>query len=253
MAMDKISWAVTTLVTRASGQPGGHDETPSPADLENRRILKYMAWVWAIFFAFLICFRAVMLLIKYVRTISGLSNNQQGFFSQPNDLYASIKTHILDAPLCRKRHNREFRISAAINVGTLPTRFETLVLLGYFGMNVAYCVISIEWSGKSEVVLKELRNRTGQLAVMNMMPLFLLAGRNNPLIRILGISFNDFNLIHRWIGRVVVLESFAHTAAWTINKVNQSGWSAVSQALSHSQLILTGTIVCEHGASFERG
>lgn len=107
-----------------------------------------------------------------------------------------------------------------MNVGTLPTRLQSLLLIGYLGMNVAYCVVSIDWSGEKKTVLSGLRNRTGILAVLNMLPLFLFAGRNNPLVRMLGISFDTFNLMHRWIGRIVVLESLAHTVAWTINKVD---------------------------------
>lgn len=46
-----------------------------------------------------------------------------------------------------------------------------------------------------------------------MIPLVILAGRNNPLIGLLNISFDNFNLVHRWFGRIVVLQALAHTIA----------------------------------------
>lgn len=41
---------------------------------------------------------------------------------------------------------------------------------------------------------------------MEQVPLFLFASRNNPLIKILDLSFDQFNLLHRWLGRIVTIE-----------------------------------------------
>lgn len=51
-------------------------------------------------------------------------------------------------------------------------------------------------------------------------PLFLFAGRNNPLIPLLGISFDTYNLLHRWFGRIAILEAIAHTIA----HLAKGGW-----------------------------
>ena len=98
-----------------------------------------------------------------------------------------------------------------------------IVAPGYLAMNIAFCVVSIHWGGGN--VATEIRNRTGVLSVMNMLPLFLLAGRNNPLIKLLDISFDTYNLMHRWIGRIVVLEAVAHTAAWMASKIMAGTWN----------------------------
>ena len=47
-----------------------------------------------------------------------------------------------------------------------------------------------------------------------------MAGRNNPLIKLLDVSFDTWNLLHRWLGRIVVLESLAHTICWMVGKVH---------------------------------
>ncbi|KAJ5989725.1 hypothetical protein N7522_009932 [Penicillium canescens] len=56
-----------------------------------------------------------------------------------------------------------------------------------------------------------------------MIPLFLLACRNNPLIPLLQINFNTYNLLHRWLGRIVVFEVITHVIAWGFNATHEGG------------------------------
>ncbi|KAK5122207.1 hypothetical protein LTR85_004117 [Meristemomyces frigidus] len=250
---------VTTLALLAAALPyalaagsssGGYE--PSAADLENVRICKYTAWTWAAIVAALLSYRWTLTLLRYVRRLANLnhgtsSDGRQRYFSIPDEKYAMAKRHLLNAPLVSKRHNRELHLSAALNVGTLPGRLQTLFLAGYLAMNIAFCVITINWQD-TKSFYDDGRNRTGVLAVLNMIPLFLLAGRNNPLIWLLGISFDTYNLVHRWIGRIVVIEAVAHTAFWMSGKIamkGAKGWLMIEAAMAGSQLILTGTIgVC---------
>ncbi|KAK4999383.1 hypothetical protein LTR66_001580 [Elasticomyces elasticus] len=231
---------VNTALAGPSG--GGQDEGPSPADLENIRISYYLAWVWAAIIGTILGFRITLAAIRYVRRLACISASKQSYFALPDQRYSQLKRHVLHAALFRKRHHHEIRLSDALNIGTLPSRFQAMFLAGYLGINVAFCVISIDWNGERPEVLTDLRNRTGVLAVLNMLPLFLLAGRNNPLIYALDVSFDTYNLIHRWIGRIVVLEALAHTLAWTVNKVETAGWNVVAKSMAKSQLIMTGTI-----------
>lgn len=71
------------------------------------------------------------------------------------------------------------------------------------------------------MLVAELRGRSGTLVILNMVLLFLPAARNNPLIWILYISFDTYNLLHRWLGRIIVLESVVHTAAWAVNAAEE--------------------------------
>lgn len=161
------------------------------------------------------------------RVISAVATpRQQRYWGiESSELWANFKKHFLYAPLGRKRHNREFKLSEAINVGTLPSRFQMVVISVYVLSQVAYCCILDYDSNDKAALVSELRGRTGNLAVLNMVPLVILAGRNNPLIPLLHVSFDTYNLLHRWIGRVVVLESIAHTIAWLVNAVWSNGWS----------------------------
>ncbi|KAH7127720.1 ferric reductase like transmembrane component-domain-containing protein [Dactylonectria macrodidyma] len=159
---------------------------------------------------------------KTVRKVACLNNDRQRYFAVPSSTLASVKRHILYAPVFRKRHNREIQLSSAVNMGTLPTRFQLLFLSAYFATNVVFCVIEIPFAQTNTIAAASLRNRAGVLSVLNMIPLFLLAGRNNPLIPLLGISFDTYNLIHRWFGRIVILEALVHTLA----HYQKNAWAA---------------------------
>lgn len=69
--------------------------------------------------------------------------------------------------------------------------------------------------------------------------MFLLAGRNNPLIPLLGISFDTYNLLHRWFGRIVILEAIAHTIA----HLAKGGWEEALPGIFKSPFLLWGFIV----------
>ncbi|KAH6890304.1 ferric reductase like transmembrane component-domain-containing protein [Thelonectria olida] len=150
---------------------------------------------------------------KLTRKVSSLNNDRQRYWTIPNPNLATLKRHVLYAPIFRKRHNREIQLSKAVNIGTLPSRFQLLFLTAYFATNVVFCVIQIPYAESLEIAAAQIRNRSGVLSTLNMIPLFLLAGRNNPLIPLLGISFDTYNLIHRWFGRIAILEALVHTLA----------------------------------------
>ncbi|KAI0851813.1 FAD-binding domain-containing protein [Daldinia vernicosa] len=194
--------------------------------MENESLSNYLLIVCAALSLGLIIWRITTGLQKYVRTVTSLTNDTQRYFARPSTKFAWIKKNLFYAPMFRKRHNREFQLSSAINVGTLPTRFQFLFLLGYFATNVAFCVINIPFADSFTDACKQLRNRSGTLATANMIPLFLMASRNNPLIALLGMSFDTFNLMHRWFGRIVALEAVCHTFAFLAASAATGGWSA---------------------------
>jgi len=82
------------------------------------------------------------------------------------------------------------------------------------------------------------------MAVVNMIPLFVCMARNNFIGHAVEVGFDIWNLFHRWIGRVVVLELVAHMLAWTVNKVDQAGWEGLGEALRVSRFYQVGLMVC---------
>ncbi|KAI9822015.1 MAG: hypothetical protein M1832_003187 [Thelocarpon impressellum] len=217
----------------------GGQAGPTSADMESFKYYAYLATVLASTVGALLIYHMVIRLVRYIRTITCLSNDGQRYFAIPSSAYAWIKQHVLYAPLFRSRHSSE---TSGWDLGVLPTRFQSMFLAGYIGSNVAFCVVSIDWNGEQKQMLAEFRHRTGILSTVNMIPLFIMAGRNNPLIRLLDISYDSFNLMHRWFGRVVVIEAVCHTAAYLIAKVKADGWSAVVAALNRGNFLLGGLL-----------
>ena len=164
-------------------------------------------------------------------TTYGSRGRQLYWTKDRSTIWAFAKRHLIYAPLRHIRHNKEIQLSNAVNVGTLPGRLHLFLLTLFLVAQIAFMSI-LNYSQVREATLAELRGRSGHLAVMNMIALFIFAGRNNPFIRVLRISFDTFNLFHRWIGRMIVIESVIHTLAWSIVKLNTSNWTALTGSLA---------------------
>ncbi|KAI9167318.1 hypothetical protein HJFPF1_03444 [Paramyrothecium foliicola] len=198
---------------------GGKEKTPEEiaaeqlAERTTEALSHYLLLICGAVSVAVIVWKVIGISTRYARTLVCLNDPRQRYFTRESPNVSAVKRHVLYAPVLSKRHNREIQLSSAINVGTLPTRFQLLFLMAYFATNVAFCVVDIRFSDSLEDVASLVRSRTGVLATINMIPLFILVGRNNPLIPLLGISFDTYNLIHRWFGRIVALEALAHTLA----------------------------------------
>ncbi|KAI9369758.1 ferric reductase like transmembrane component-domain-containing protein [Aspergillus egyptiacus] len=213
-----------------------------PRDILFTRII--LVSVIGVAFA-LFCGRIAQLSHAYLRHISSLtaSSRGQNFWSiEDSQLWANIKKNVLYAPLGKKRHNREIQLSSAVNVGTLPSRFQTVIIVLYVASQIAYCALLDYNENVKAALVAELRGRSGTLAVLNMVPLFILAGRNNPLIPLLRISFDTYNLLHRWLGRIVVIESIVHTVAWAVNAVDEADFSDMLYRLRSTPFFTWGLV-----------
>ena len=225
-----------------TGGGGGPPTGPGAAaaiaasNVNNTLYASYVLIVLASFAGALLFYRLAESSHRYVRAIACLGNEKQSFFQVPRQWYAFLKQHIIYAPLFRTRHHRELWLFKGWSVGILPTRFQSLFLAAVIAMNVTFCAFGIEWGqGPSQAMLNHLRNRTGTIAVVNMIPLVLMAGRNNPLISLLGMSYDSFNMMHRWLGRIIAAEAVAHTVAFLLKEVIATGgWAAVAESFQQA-------------------
>lgn len=172
-------------------------------------------------------YRMVLTSLRHFRHLVSLTHDKQNYFRVPNGAMGWWKEHILYAPLFRKRHTSEMTIFKKWGVGILPTRIQWIILILIIVANFILNLYKIPWNLPTQTMLLMFRNRTGVMAVVNMIPLVVMSGRNNPLIRILDISFDQFNLIHRWFGRIVIAQVLAHVVIWMYFKYVGGGWPAV--------------------------
>ncbi|PGH34675.1 hypothetical protein GX50_02463 [[Emmonsia] crescens] len=232
--------AFGTVAAAHEKRAGGEDE-PSAPYLLSDHLGRLSLLVGGCILAFFLIWHNTIRFSNHIRRLTSLNNDAQRYFIPADPFWAWLKKSVVYAPLFRTRHNREFRLSTAVNVGTLPTRFQTFLLFGIIAMNVTLCCITIPYSEPETTVLAIIINRSGIIAVINLIPLVVMGGRNNPLIKMLNVSFDTWNLLHRWFARIVVLEALTHVIAWMVNKVHTKGWAAV-QASFQSQFIYSGLI-----------
>ncbi|KAJ5293793.1 hypothetical protein PENANT_c002G00096 [Penicillium antarcticum] len=189
-------------------------------------------YVWHLWFRF----------SAHLRRLASFSDDRQRYFVSAHGTFSWVKEHIIYAALFRTRHNQEMQLSSAINMGTLPSRFHAFLVTGIVAMNVALCCVTTPYGSEEDTVAGVVRNRTGTMATINMIPLIIMAGRNNPLIAMLHVPFDTWNLLHRWLGRIVVLEALAHVFAWAIPKGQEKGWKVVAMAITGSSFLFTGLV-----------
>ena len=176
---------------------------------DNVRFSQYVIFTLLGMVGGLIIYNIVIAFNRWVRTLTCFNNDNQRYFRTPQPVYAWIKQHILLAPLFCRRHSKQMRIGPA-EACILPTRLKNMILFGILIMNVTLATYGIEWKGDEVTLLWHFRSRLGILAITNMIPLVLISGRNNPLILLTRISYDNFNLIHRWFGLLVVALAIAH-------------------------------------------
>lgn len=194
-------------------------------------------FLWVDTFLVLLAVCAFVLLIlrisnmiwRHQRHLSVMGNptNQNFWATNRTTIWPWLNRHVLVAPLWKKKHNASFQISSAIDNGTLPGRWHTIMLVIYVGLNIAWCAALPYSVLDHKETIASLRGRSGTLAALNLIPTILFALRNNPLIKLLQVSYDDFNLFHRWAARITILEAIVHTAAWMYNTADGAGWSAV--------------------------
>ncbi|KAF2769132.1 putative FRE ferric reductase-like transmembrane component [Teratosphaeria nubilosa] len=155
-----------------------------------------------------------------------------------------LKKELLYAPLWKIRHNREIVLNRKhhIDMGCVPGRFHTILLVLYCASNVAY-MLALSWGrANANSVAAELRGRSGSLAAFNLIPTVLFALRNNPLIPLLKVSYDTFNLLHRWCARVVIIEATIHTICWGANALTAGGLYQVRVQLQTSTSYTWGMV-----------
>lgn len=119
--------------------------------------------------------------------------------------------------------------------GWIPTAEESLVLSGYLITHslALVCNYSIDYEQILETVLEQavqaLGNRSGILAFAQLPLLMVLTTRSSLLMHFTGLKYSTFILLHRWIGRIVIIDSIIHTYAfyvhtWMEGILNQTKW-----------------------------
>lgn len=196
---------------------------------------------------FLLALAYRILVVNQHRRRRALGSALHRFRSQHRHRYhaywTSIKQSFLYAPSWTSQQDEEAPSTNTRSSERPLSQPQFLTIVIYVISNIAYCTAISSQSQPQK--LAQIRGRCGTLASFNLIFTVLFALRNNPLIYILHISYDTFNLFHRWAARLVVLESVAHVGAFAFNAYNvayegHSGWASISWILQHSLSYRTG-------------
>ncbi|KAB8221527.1 ferric reductase NAD binding domain-containing protein [Aspergillus novoparasiticus] len=186
--------------------------------------------------------RSIIRLRHHRRLREILREDKQEKFARNGALSAFFNKHVFYAPLWSLRHSREFRLLGRIHMGIVPLRLEAVLLLTYFVLNIIFFFVLANWCSGYEETMYQIKYAAGHLCVMNLPALVLTAARNNPLIPMLGLQFDTFNLMHRWIGRLIIGEAVVHMACVVAGEAKEMSMSKVTHLLWNTPFFIEGFV-----------
>lgn len=70
--------------------------------------------------------------------------------------------------------------------------------------------------------MRYLADRSGVLAQAQLVLVYLLSGRNSPVALLTRdhITFESLMLFHRWIARIVMVQAFIHSLAYSLYSIH---------------------------------
>ncbi|AJT08528.1 Fre4p [Saccharomyces cerevisiae YJM1248] len=136
-------------------------------------------------------------------------------------------------PTLYEKHAEPFSYLKVIT-GYLPTRFETLVILGYLILHTIFMAYKYQYdpyhiifAAHRAEVAHFVAYRSGILSFAHLPLIVLFAGRNNFLQLISGLKHTSFIVFHKWLGRMMFLDAIIHAAGFTNYYLYYKKWNTV--------------------------
>ncbi|KAL4933044.1 ferric reductase family protein [Aspergillus undulatus] len=170
-----------------------------------------------------------------------LENDRQLEFTRQSRVMAWLNRHFFYAPLFSKRHSNEFRIGR-LHMGIVPLRLEALLIVLFLSISLVFFFCLLDYWETYVELMYQLKYAGGHVASMTMAVLVLSAGRNNPLSWGLGIPFKVWNLLHRWVGRLIVVGSIVHVAGAVASKAAEMGMAKTIHVIWHVPFFVYGMV-----------
>ena len=162
--------------------------------------------VFAVVVGFCLCL-GLHRLINYALPYQCLPRPISSFFSK----------YIYLPALIGSMHLRKF----PANIGYVPSRAQTLLILCYIALNAVLCAINYPvlipdtWYISTKKQHTSLvADRLGVLCYANIALAIMFSGRNTPLLWITGCSRSDIITFHRWVARVTAIEGAVHVVLY---------------------------------------
>lgn len=118
-------------------------------------------------------------------------------------------------------HTSYYNFMGKFFIGLFPSKLETSIVTNYAVLNGILLAICYKYdstnslfSSKTQQVLRLLADRSGILAFGNLPIIFLFGTRNNILMWLTGFSLSTFIALHKWIGRIMIINSLIHSVSY---------------------------------------
>lgn len=158
-----------------------------------------------------------------------------------------FKKYFLIPPTFKLAHiGRVFYLS-------IPLRSQTILISTYLVLNLSFLCVdynlfaeNLYWPDRTDLQLtRYVADRSEVLAFAQIPLLIAFAGRNNVLIWLKGWSFSTFNVWHKWIARVCLIQTFIHSVGYTVYAVQEGGVGEISEYYQDAYL-RWGAVVPPH-------
>lgn len=140
---------------------------------------------------------------------------------------------------------------------SIPLLSQTILIAIYLILNVVFLCVNytvfsenLYWPADTWVQLtRYVADRSGILACAQIPLLVTFAGRNNVLIWLTGWSYTTFNVWHKWVARVCLIQTFIHSVGYSMYGWHFGG-SAELAAYYEDPYLRWGAVVClKYGTS----
>lgn len=128
-------------------------------------------------------------------------------------------------PTLSKEHANYFNYGKLI-MGLLPTRSESLVILGYVLQHIYLLSSGFQYDPNhylfTTMSIQKLRtfaDRAGILAFANLPIIILLSTRNTICEYLTGVKYATFIMFHKWIGRIMFIDVVLHAGSYILYSV----------------------------------
>ncbi len=124
-----------------------------------------------------------------------------------------------------------YRTSQDFGWYTVPPRVQSLTILAFVLMNIAFCVHgyhvfpgNLYWPEEHHQLWRYVSDRTGIVSFANFPLIWLFGMRNNLLLWVTGWDFGTYNNFHRWVARVATVQAVVHSIGYTMLVLEDGGW-----------------------------
>lgn len=146
-------------------------------------------------------------LLSLLRFVPGLNRSRTWLW---------INSILIEPPVLGKSHREP--VAKYIGGGLMPTRGQTLYIILISVLNIVFLLAPYTalfpqsvFATMKDMEISTIGNRAGNLAMGNLVALFVFSARNNILLWLTDWPYDTYVLLHRWLGYWTIFHTILHS------------------------------------------